>query len=74
MTLAADSACGSDHVKKNRDEAPTPPDVASEESVASAELRAQVARQQLRLAKDRLKQARKQFKEAKKEARRLRKH
>jgi hypothetical protein len=73
VTLAARSVCGSDQVKKNREETPVPPEAASEESVASAELRSQVARQQLRLAKDRLKRARKQFKDAKREARRLRK-
>jgi hypothetical protein len=60
-------------VKKNREDAAAAPEAASEESVASAELRAQVARQQLRLAKERLKRARKQFKEAKREAKSLRK-
>ncbi len=49
---------------------PTP---ASRESVATAGLRAEVAKQQLRLAKDRLKRARKQFKDARREAKHLRK-
>jgi hypothetical protein len=62
-------------MKKNRasDPAPSELDPVSEASVASAGLRAQVAKQQLRLAKDRLKRARKQVKDAKREARRLRK-
>jgi hypothetical protein len=45
----------------------------SEESFATAKLRADVARQQMRLAKDQLKRARKRFKEARREARRARK-
>jgi hypothetical protein len=60
-------------VKKNREDAIPLPEAASEESVAGAELRAQVARQQLRLAKERLKRARRQFKDAKREAKSLRK-
>jgi len=43
------------------------------ESFATAKLRADVARQQMRLAKDQLKRARKRFKEARREARRARK-
>lgn len=45
----------------------------TEESFATAKLRADVARQQMRLAKDQLKRARKRFKEARREARRARK-
>jgi len=43
------------------------------ESFATAKLRADVARQQMRLAKDQLKRARKRFKEARREARQARK-
>lgn len=43
------------------------------ESLATAKLRADVARQQMRLAKDQLKRARKRFKEAKREAKYARK-
>jgi len=45
----------------------------TEVSYATAKLRADVARQQMRLAKDQLKRARKRFKEARREARRARK-
>ena len=45
----------------------------TEESLATAKLRADVARQQMRLAKDQLKRARKRFKEARREARHARK-
>ena len=48
-------------------------EVPGEESLATAKLRADVARQQMRLAKDQLKRARKRFKEARREARRARK-
>ena len=43
------------------------------ESFATAKLRADVARQQMRLAKEQLKRARKRFKEARREARQARK-
>lgn len=45
----------------------------TEESFATAKLRADVARQQMRLAKDQLKRARKRFKDARREARQARK-
>jgi hypothetical protein len=45
----------------------------TDESYATAKLRADVARQQMRLAKDQLKRARKRFKEARREAKRARK-
>jgi hypothetical protein len=45
----------------------------TEESFATAKLRADVARQQMRLAKEQLKRARKRFKEARREARQARK-
>ena len=45
----------------------------TEESLNTAKLRADVARQQMRLAKDQLRRARKRFKDAKREARRARK-
>ena len=58
---------GHRHVSESEEEAP------GEESLATAKLRADVARQQMRLAKDQLKRARKRFKEARREARRARK-
>ncbi len=48
-------------------------DAPGEESLATAKLRADVARQQMRLAKDQLKRARRRFKDARREARRARK-
>ena len=60
-------------MKKNREEDLTLRGAASATTAANAELRAKVARQQLRLAKDRLKRARKQVKDARREAKRLRK-
>jgi hypothetical protein len=49
------------------------PEEAPAESFATAKLRADVARQQMRLAKEQLKRARKRFKEARREARQARK-
>ncbi len=59
-------AKGRRNVSKEGEEAPA-------ESFATAKLRADVARQQMRLAKDQLKKARKRFKEARREARHARK-
>lgn len=58
---------GHRHVSESEEELP------GAESLATAKLRADVARQQMRLAKDQLKRARKRFKEARREARRARK-
>jgi hypothetical protein len=58
---------------KGRPEVSEQGEEAPAESFATAKLRADVARQQMRLAKDQLKRARKRFKEARREARQARK-